>query len=230
MPYVKRNYKPRKVYRKKNNRKLRKAQSQTQIASIQETITFADLNVNTPYDTVVDLSMFTRATDLADNFQEYRITKLDYKYTPLSDTYIDASGNTTLPTLYHKRMLYPSPATFGLPFMVALGAKPIRLDDKIIKYKYTPNVLLTGGASPTSLNKPDYKPWISTHLTSGSNVSMDTTPHQGHSLFIFQKTTVSSNAPICSYEVTAHFEFRKPWDKATTTGDPVQRPQIVLKV
>jgi len=189
------------------------------------------LNVNTPYDTIVDLSLFTRATDIADNFQEYRITKLQFKYTPLSDTYIDASGNSTLPTLYHKRLLYPSPATFGLPYMVSLGAKPIRVDDKIINFTYTPNVLLSGTLNSVGnpLQKPDYKPWLTTHAQSGSNVVMDSTPHQGHALYVYQKNTVSAQAPICSYEVTAHFEFRKPWDKATLTGEPVQHPQKIDK-
>ena len=227
---------PRKQRKMRRMKNLRKRQSQTQIASIQETITFADLNISTPYDTIVDLSLFDRATDVADNFQEYRITKLDFKYTPLFDTYIDASGNVgiTLPTLYHKRQVYPSPPSFGLPYMVSLGAKPIRIDDKIIRFSYTPNVLLNGTitnpSSATPLQKPDYKPWLSTHQTSGSNVVMDNTPHQGHALFIYQKTTAGVNSPICSYEVTAHFEFRKPWDKATVGGEPAQRPVKVDRV
>lgn len=178
---------------------------------------------------MVDLSLFDRATDIADNFQEYRITKLDFKYTPLFDTYIDASGNVgiTLPTLYHKRHVYPSPPSFGLPYLVSLGAKPIRIDDKIVKYSYVPNVLLTGngfGTAGALLQKPQFKPWLSTHQTIGSNIVMDATPHQGHALFIFQKTTAGVNSPICSYEVTAHFEFRKPWDKASVGGDLSQRP------
>jgi len=169
--------------------------------------------------------MFKRATDIADNFQEYRITKLDFKYTPLYDTFPDASGNTgiSLPTLYHKRHVYPSPTSFGLPYLVSLGAKPIRLDDKIIKYSYTPNILMVGPGFPvastsSAAQNPKYKPWLTTHQTTGSNATMDATPHQGHALFIYQKTTAATNAPVCSYEVVAHFEFRKPWDLTSLTS------------
>lgn len=198
------------------------------------------MDSNTPYDSIVDLSLFKRATDVADNFQEYRITKLEWKYTPLYDTFIDASGSASLPTLYHRRQVYPTPPTFGIPYLVAQGAKPIRVDDKIIKYNYTPNVLMIGtfynvASNAYSAQKPNYKPWLATHqniVAGGSNVvAMDATPHQGHSLYIYQKNVVSANAPICSYEVTAHFEFRKPWDLTTITeGAPKQSPQIVLKV
>ena len=180
--------------------------------------------------------MFSRATDIADNFQEYRITKLEYKYTPLYDTFQDSSGNTgiTLPTLYQKRQVYPSPATFGLPYMVSLGAKPVRLDDKIVKFSYTPNVIIAPiniqQATTSYLNKPVYKPWLSTHWQNGSNADMDQTPHQGHALYIYQKTTAGVNAPVCSYEVVAHFEFRKPWDKASLGGEPVQRPTPIDKI
>lgn len=180
----------------------------------------------------MNLSLFKRATDVADNFQEYRFTKLEWKYTPLYDTFIDASGSTgiTLPTLYHKRQVYPSPSTFGVPYLVALGAKPIRLDDKIVKYNYTPNVLLEGNLlSATPLQKPNYKPWLVTHQTSGSNVVMDSTPHQGHSMYIYQKTTAGVSAPVASYEVTAHIEFRKPWDLATQSGSAKQSLTITNK-
>jgi len=206
----------------RRNRKVkvvRKPREET--AKMKETISLEDLKTNTAYDASVKLQDFTRALDIADNFQEYRITKVVYKYTPLFDTFIDTAGSNSLPYLYSSRQILPPPASFGIAYLKALGAKPRRLDDKTLTVSYTPNVNavmtsdLSGGVIQST--SPRYKPWISTHIYT-TTTSMDNTNHYGHQFWIDQLQAAAGNQ--CSLEVTAHFEFRKPWDlKTITAGD-----------
>lgn len=209
--------------RARRARKQRRVAKRNEVCKIKETISLTDCKANTAYDATVRIGDFTRALDIADNFQEYRITKVEFKYTPLYDTFIDASGGTgvaTVPYLYSSRQLLPPPAAFGLAYLKALGAKPRRLDDKTLIVSYTPNVnavLNADGNSGSSLTtaSPRYKPWISTHVYTTAS-SMDNTVHLGHQFWLDQ--AIAPGGVVSQLEVTAHFEFRKPWDKATMTG------------
>jgi len=199
-----------------------------------ETFTAETQKANTSYAGEVNLSLFPRALDIADNFQEYRITKVTFKYTPQYDTYTSAAGsNTTLPYLYAKRLTYAAPAAFGLSFMTAMGAKPRRLDDKSLSVSYTPNINLFGTqgeqastpVTPVPALMPKYKPWLSTHQVSplgATAIYMDNTPHYGHVNWIDQASALPSLA-VCGVEVTAHFEFRKPWELSAATGPLSQK-------
>lgn len=191
-----------------------------QIAHIAETFQAEDQLPKTAYEAEVALTQFPRAVDIADNFQEYRIRKLVFKYTPKYDTFSStATTLVSLPHLYTKRMVYPAPATFGLTFLTALGAKPKRLDDKTVTISYVPNTYLI----TASLNTPQpgskiYKsPWLSTHYQPITGAPLiDETPHYGHVSWITQDNPPAGY--VCSLEVTAYFEFRKPWDLATSAS------------
>lgn len=221
---------------RKNQRRRKAVVKQNQMACIKETYSFDDLKPNQAYTTFINIEEFPRALDIADNFQEYRISKVEFRFIPKYDTYVDASGTTSLPNLYLKRQIYTPPTTFGLPYLQAMGAKPIRFDDKVIKYAYTPNINLWGtqGTQPTipvsnvpSL-MPKYKPWLSTHqinALSPANTQMDNTPHLGHVFWLEQTLTSGGATTIGEYEITAYFEFRKPWDLAAVQATD---PEYVL--
>jgi len=218
--------------RRKAVRSRRNVVHSAQIAHIAETFQAEDQLPKTGYEAEIALTQFPRAVDIADNFQEYRITKLVYKYTPKYDTF--SSTATTLvsvPYLYTKRMVYPAPNTFGVTFLTALGAKPKRLDDKSLTVSYRPNTYvittIPGAGNPGS--KTVMSPWLSTHYQpiTGAPV-IDATLHYGHVSWISQDNPPAG--PTCSLEVTAYFEFRKPWDLATaTTPDAVAKRGIVAK-
>lgn len=233
MPYARKTTKPRKAYRKKRmvRRRRARAPKQAQTCFIKETIQLEDLKAGQAYESIFDLSLFSRATDLADNFQEYRMREVEFKYTPQYDTFSDISGAVSLPYLYSKRHTYPAPTTFNLAYLQALGSKPRRIDDKTLVVKYVPNIsLLTNTATYTQTTppsvlsgvKPNYKPWLNTHqtnpLTPTAPPFMDKTPHFGHAFWIDQTQTSPANTIVCRFEMTVHFEFRKPWDVASTQG------------
>jgi len=184
-------------------------------AFLKETISFDPLKPNLPLVAECDLSLFDRATDVADNYQEYRITKLEWRYVPEYDTYIDASGNVSLPNLYAKRLSYSAPISFSIDWLKTMGAKPRRLDDKTLLVSYTPNTYIAGLSGATGGNKPIWKPWLATHNDPGTGIVMDKTPHYGHAFFITQNQAGAGNSVVAELELTAYFEFRKPWDKNT---------------
>lgn len=240
--YRKRNYRKPISKRKAKvvRRRMAKAQTKLQMAKIHETITIEDLKPGTAYEGQVSLDMFPRATDMADNFQEYRITKLEWKYTPVYDTFQDpGSSGQSLPYLYSKRHVYPAPIAFNLDYLKSLGVKPRRLDDRTITISYVPNATqflttstYTQTTPPSVLSglKPTYKPWLTTYqnnpVTPTAPPFMDKTPHYGHAFWIDQLNGISQ--VICTLEVCAYFEFRKPWDIATATAG-TQQKQILNK-
>lgn len=225
--------KPRRGGRSKRSnrrsyRRVRKTIAPMETCCIKETLDLGKLVSNTAYEASVSLQEFPRALDLADSFQEYRICKLEYKYTPQYDTfasqYMPGTSNVsmTVPYLYSKRITQPTPLNWGLPYLENMGAKPRRLDDKTLTVSYTPNINLFGSSftiptTPVStVNglKPVKKPWLQTHqinpLTPTANV-LDNTPHFGHASWIDQDVATLNGTTPCKCEVIAHFEFRKPW-------------------
>ena len=208
--------------------------------TISETIQLQTLTALQPYDTQFTLQSFDRALDVADNFQEYRITKWSFKYTPLFDTFVGGTGAAanTLPYLYSKLLAYPPPDTFGLNFLQTMGAKPRRMDDKTIVLSYKPHVLQGGlvpadttGISSTFGTKVLRSPWLSTHNVTysggSSTTNMDNTPHYGHSFYIDKAGIDTAFPDVASYELNAVIEFRKPWDLKAQTPPPGTPQKIV---
>jgi len=230
------------AYRTNRKRKgINRRQTSIQMAKIHETITLEDLKPNIAYDAYMYLTLFPRAKDMADNFQEYRISKVQWKFTPLYDTFVDASGNVGLPYLYEKRHTYEAPTTFDLDYLKALGAKPRRFDDKTLNVSYTPNVNMAifGDNSSTTgetqlvntSGKPAYKPWLNTHLTQAPATEViDATRHYGLAFWIDQFQATAGSATVGQLECTAYFEFRKPWDLATVAADALPKTLVSLKI
>lgn len=238
MPGKKRQYRKRRM-NKKTGGKVSVA-NREEVCRIKETVTLESLVANTPYEAVVSLPAFQRALDIADNFQLYRITKIDFKFTPSYDTFASqyqpgtSNASMTVPYLYNKRITYPAPTTFGLSFLQTMGAKPRRLDDKTLTVSYTPNINLNVvgvNASNQLLNaKPQMSPWLNTHYIDLSNVTqMDTTPHYGFVWYIHQlQATLGQQVNFCELQMTAHFEFKKPWDKSALVPPPGTPDKILL--
>jgi len=219
----KRTRKPRKsVGRKRIARRKARTVAPMETACLKETISLTDIKPNVPYTVFHQLSDFERALDVADNYQRYRLSKLEYKYTPLYDTYTDASGAVSLPYLYAKVMSVNTPDAFTVDYLKTMGAKPRRIDDKTVKLTYKPTVVQSGlvatGTYATAL-RPLKSPWLSTH-TDTSPVTMDATTHLGHIFMVTQENAAAGNITICTLEVVAHFEFLRPYDKTASAPPP----------
>lgn len=245
MPYY-----PRKkttgLRKKKGMVMIRKRRGQmvggANIAKLTETIQLNDINASSPYDAQVNLTQFPRAVSVAQSYQQYRITKVEYRYKPLWDTYTaaDISG-TTLPYLYSiMNRNGSSPGYFDQNWLVAQGAKGRRLDDKVLKVVYKPNILLAGvaynvsGAETEPTAQIKISPWLPTQalpqqsggtaapgqITGGTNDTL----HYGHSFFIEMEGT---KIKVSQFEVVAHFEFKQPY--APPPANPNVNGEMVAK-
>lgn len=231
----------RRIAKRRYARKPRQARRRTARKMRQETCKMKEtipspttLATNTPYQAFVSLLNFPRALDIADNFQQYRITRVEFKYTPNYDTFTSqyqpgtSNASMTVPYFYSTRLTNVAPTTFALNFLQTMGAKPRRLDDKTITVSYKPNVNMAAAEGPQFVGqtKPVYSPWLNTHYYDATSpapvLTMDGTPHFGHAFWVSQaqQTLGQQTAPL-ALEITVHFEFKKPWDKtALGANDP----------
>lgn len=184
-------------------------------ASLTETKPFALLNTGQMYQNYnVQLSSFPRASLVAKGYQLYRIKRIEFRISPLQDTF--AGAGTSIPYLYYMidRVRNLQAANNVLP-LKRTGAKPRRLDDKIVKFSYTPSVL-TGnfdsqppaGQGTTQFVSYKMAPWLNTRDSETIGAwNPDTTDHQGI-VFIVENFGGATIAYKC--EMVVEFQFKKP--------------------
>lgn len=220
MPRTKRSRVPKKQMRRRRARKPR-----TEYAAMRETYEFATLFSGQAYtDTQVSLARFLRATSIAKGYQQYRISKVEYQFKPLVDTF--ASDNTSLGG--------------GIPYLLTVvdktgefsafqnsqqlreaGAKPRRLDDKTLRVTYKPAVLdyvYDRNNSSNSWAKPIISPWLSTNKNNDGSSTVwnpSSIDHLGLAWIVEGGT----NQTAYQLEVTAYFEFRRPLFLVSSTSE-----------
>lgn len=237
MPLGKKSYKKKSAPRRRRApRRLavprRLASSQANYASCVDTI--GDLSVvsNTPYTLQnIALTNSARAKTIAQGYQFYRITKVEVKWKPYVDTF--ASGGLTVPNLYYmvdKANTFPSNSTIAT--LKQAGAKPVRLDDKVITRSFKPAVHLAsddGAPGPATTVETagmmKVSPWITTNANAGGT-GMVWTPnsvdHRGL-IFIIEQQTAAVNSGVASIEVVVHYQFKKPLFSSATGDETVHR-------
>lgn len=205
--------------RRKFVRRVRKGGRRTvpERASCKETLAMTQLlNTNQVYTSyTTQLSSFIRASLVAKAYQLYRIKNVKVILSPLSDTFV-AGGGTSVPYLYYmidrtKSLQYVDTAYK----LKKLGAKPRRLDDKIISFQYRPSVLIGGldslppaGQSTTQFTQYKVSPWLSTRDAENIGVwNADSTDHQG---IVWIVENAGGNQVQYKCEVLVDFEFMKP--------------------
>lgn len=176
------------------------------------------INLNSPYLFIKAGITGARASQLAQLFGEYRIKKITYTYRPIWDTYNSSFvgvGNSpnSLPTLYWRLNRYgDAPAAFNGNYMRAMGAKPIRLDDKQVTFSYSPNVIQAqANAAVPGLATIKVSPWLSTDDVPNNNAfALSTAEHFGHSLFIEGGGAGNALGTVAQLDVKVIYEFRNP--------------------
>lgn len=171
------------------------------------------------------LTNSTRAVQVAQAYQEYRISKVEVTIKAAADSFIAENVGTgaspSVPYLYYmidKTGTFESNGTTSQTLKVA-GAKPIRLDDRTIKIQWKPAVEIgssdaAGGGAPVSELAAAYKvsPWLTTNANAANPAQVwapNSVDHMGLVLSAEQPrgpfpTTVGS----VSIRIT--YEFRKP--------------------
>lgn len=205
------------------------------------------VNLNTPYLQIKSGITGARASALAQVFGEYRIKKIVYTFRPWFDTFnagIATGGNNAVqvPTLYWRLNRYgDTPAAFAGDYMRVMGAKPIRLDDKLVSFSYAPNIIQAQqNVAGTTTSTIKVSPWLSTDdLVQDNNFTLSTAEHFGHSLFIEAAANGNTQGQAANMDVKVYYEFRNPrlTSRSSTTmldplsGNQVPVPQaVVLKV
>lgn len=182
------------------------------------TNTFSSVAKNTTagtfHNTDIQLQDFTRAPIIASQYQYFRIKYLELTILPDFDTFIPGGpGTQGKPTFYY--MLDKgnaiSPDTTNQQ-LKSMGAKPIALDDKSIKIRWKPGVLLATqivtSSGTTSAQKYMVSPWLNTDAQTASGTTFEPSQVCHYGIAFFAENVGGSMT--YSATLTAHFEFKKP--------------------
>lgn len=232
MPLGKKSFKKKSAPRRRRMPRRRMAPRQENYASCVDTV--GDLSVvsNTPYSLQnISLTNSARAKTIAQGYQFYRITKVEVKWKPYVDTF--ASGGLTVPNLYYmidKANTFPSNTTIAT--LKQAGAKPVRLDDKVITRSFKPAVHMAsddGAAGPATVVETaamtKVSPWITTNGNAGGSGALwtpNSVDHRGL-VFVIEQQTGAVNAGVASVEIVIHYQFKKPLFSSASGDETVHR-------
>lgn len=216
--------------------------SQGEWASMKETHQFAVLAANSAYfDYDLSLARYNRASQIGRNYREYRITKVEYQFMPLVDTFTQSdfsSGTSQVPYLYAMIDKVGAFRDFNVAEdLEQAGCKPRRLDDKTLRVTYKPCALdymydkLNG---TNNWARPITSPWLSCDKY---NDTGPVTTYAPSSIDHMGLAWIVDAPPGVKYQVrvTAHFQFRKPalhdivTDVDGTVVGATQAPSKVLE-
>lgn len=206
------------------------------MASDKQTIRLTDDPCNTIFRLDdINLSQFDRLAHIARAYQYFRITKVELKFKPYEDTFVNASGTGTtgsVPYLYWLIMksdtLNVAISDFGS--LRDAGAKAVRMDDKSVTVSWKPSVAQGVALSESNIttNFASYRisPWLSTNanvmIPGGSQVwAASTVPHQGLLYGVEQNFINPTSVLSYGTEVTVYIQYKKPLPFG---GDPQATP------
>jgi len=199
-------------------RKMARRRAPMEFASCKETLALPDVETNTVYGPgTIDLSSFKRASGIAREYQEYRITKVTWAFKPQFDTFMantDAATALRVPYFYsvidRNRTL---PLASTLATLQAMGAKPRRFDDKTLTVSYRPAVqaAVYQGAGVSVASSRKMSPWLSTNQDPDAAWIVSEIDHDG--LFWTLDAGVLPGDGQYEYgiNVTIECQFRKPF-------------------
>lgn len=219
-------------------RTLRTNKGPENTAKIIETMPKMTLLANGGYQFQLAGILGSRAQALAQQYGLYRISKISFRYKPLSDTFVSnpgfigGNGAASIPYLLWKMNRFAdNPAVITADNLRAMGAKPVRLDDKTYTLAYRPNIIVdTAAATGAQSGQIKMTPWLNTDdapMTPGFNPS--TTYHYGHFFYIQCAMNGTGTDPVAELEITAHYEFKNPRVKWGESSESlVEKPVVQL--
>jgi len=238
-------YRRRRMNRKRGLRKRRGYRSRrpaarrvNDVASMSESIIFTGIGpvgpstgvfqtgvlgttFNVYRNTDLSLSTFSRAPIVAAAYQQFKIQYLELTIKPDFDTFI-AGGPSARPCFYYM-IDKGNSINFNVTNQAikSMGAKPILLDDKTIKIRWRPGVVLANEIQTSTGTTAAQQYMLSPYLPCDANTSIGTFDpsqvcHQGIKFF------AENNGATLNYTatLTAHFRFKKPSLPVTSTTTP----------
>lgn len=215
----------------------RSSKMNTEWASASQTMDLPDKQTRVVYTlNTLSLANFDRLSQIAANYQQFRITHVTIQFKPYYDTYTATAGNGTLPYFYWMINRNQDVNTQSFNALQDAGAKPIRFDDKTITIRYKPGVLqYIRDVNTEPANIPNWSlvrlsPWLGTCQTAGQ--SPPTTafiPNSVEHTGILFGVNSTTGQPQLSYgmSVTIHVQFRKPLN---APGSSVTEPAVEVKM
>jgi len=152
-------------------------------------------------------AQFAVAPQLANLYQYYRITSVQWRLKPNFDTFVAPgvlAGNPQLPYLY---FLYDKSGSLGLLNATQFeecGAKPIRVDDRTVTRRWRPCVRI--GDPNQSVPMFKTSPWMPTHTTDGTTINAP--DHMGAVWYVSKMN--NTDAQSYDIDITVTFQFKKP--------------------
>lgn len=222
----------RKGRRLRQVRRKRASLANSEFASAKQTVLLENDQVNQVYQLDnVNLSQFDRMCQIAEAYQYYRITKIEMKFKPFSDTYLP--GANSIPVFM---WLIDRAENFNLllnDFQVlrSAGAKPIRFDEKHVNIAWKPTVLQTipnDSANPPFTNTfsvSKLSPWLPTNRLAGGSApgapwQASVVPHRG--IYYGVQQDLVAAAYQYGVEITVHMQFKKPNVERPAPGEGAQ--------
>lgn len=216
-------------------RAYRKPQSVAEWASCTEATALSNItglayNMNQMYGlNGTQLSQFiSRAVPVAQAYQHYRIKRIMLEFKPQYDTFTPAAGaagtGVLVPNLFY--MINKSgsiPANPTTDSLRAMGAKPIRFDDKTIKVQWRPSVLQENAGVLGDVGS-GYKisPWLSTNANANAPGvwQPSSVQHLGIYFIVVRAGTLPAGFAELSYDIqiTVDFQFKKPLVKVDSSA------------
>lgn len=223
-------------------RRFRRARGVSEWASLTESVDLTNITglayqMNGPAPGQVyglngtQLSQFiSRAVPTAQSYQHYRIKRVRLEFKPQHDTFfpdVGAAGTGFLvPNFYYIINKSGSiPSTVSVNGMVAMGAKPIRFDDKTIKVDWRPSVLQENAGVLGDVGS-GYKisPWLSTNANANAPgvFQPSTVNHLGIYWQVVRPGTLPAGVAELTYsiQITVEFQFKKPLVKTSSNNLP----------
>jgi len=198
------------------------APSSNNYAKLTETITYEDINPNTMYSCLATLADTTRALLIAQEFQFYRITAVEWKYKPYFNTFQDSIGgsasNPSMPQFYmimSRNGVFPA---YDLLSIKSEGARARQFNkDLVVKYKpnttYQTAISGTDGTSVAIAPAIAMNRWLPCNqaLAISATSNWSQIPYYGHQFYIDQAVpTQAANATIGTLELSLVIEFKNP--------------------
>lgn len=205
----------------------------SEFASCKQTFPFSTLNNNQAYvDYEVSLARSIRASQIGQGYKEFRISKVEYLFKPLVDTFIPSAPGlgAGIPYLYAMVDKAGTLTDFNSADQLReAGAKPRRFDDKTLRVAFKPAVLnyaYDKNNLGNAWSKPTVSPWLST-----AKFADATQPWTASSIDHLGLAWIVDGGGSSGYqlEITIHYQFRKPnYITQTTTleGSPVKAIQV----
>lgn len=206
--------------RKGMRRRRQPRQVRSEYAAAKQTIDMPADMINTVYHlNDINLGQFDRLTVLGRCYQYFRITKVELKFKPFSDTFIQ-QNNASVPNLYYVINKSDTLDCGTFNQLKDAGAKARRFDDKAVVVSWKPAVAnatiqaqTNTGIVPTAIAWASYRtsPWLSTDNSPADGTtafSPSEVPHKGILYGVEQDITASPYS--YGVELTVHAEFKKP--------------------